>query len=330
MTNLDNEINYCPECGPNGIIIHDEVRGERSCCSCGLVVEQIYNTGPEWRAYNQMEEISRARASTTSILNEELGLETVITVSHHDGRGKILPAERRFEFSRLSNLDRRNSYSEMRNLRIAFQELKRLKSQLGISDSVTKTASVIYRKSLKASLVRGRSIDGIVSASIYLACRRDNLPVTLKDIHATSNISSKELGRCVRILLKELKLTKIGQSDPMQFVHRLADSLNITMATRKIACNIVEKAIGFKLTIGKNPMSIAAAALYIAGVSTGERRTQAQMAEVAKTTPVTIRNRFKELMRVLEMDIEIKRGAAAVPVYIDDSFSFTKSLSALL
>jgi transcription initiation factor TFIIB len=80
------------------------------------------------------------------------------------------------------------------------------------------------------------------------------------------------------------------------------------------------------LAVGKNPRSDAAAALYIAGVQTGERRTQAQMAGAARTTPVTIRNRFKELLDVLQIDLEIKRGAAAVPVYIEDRVAFARSV----
>ena len=198
---------------------------------------------------------------------------------------------------------------------------------MGIPDSVSKTGSMIYRKSLKASLVRGRSIDGIVSASLYIACRRESVPITLKDIQAKAAVSAKELGRCVRILLSNLNLAKLSLSDPISFVHRLADSLNVTMATRKVGCSIVEQAKLRSLTVGKNPMSIAAAALYIAGVQTGERRTQSQMANAAKTTPVTIRNRFKELMTVLDLNLEIKRGAAAVPVYIEDQIAFTRSIS---
>ena len=98
------------------------------------------------------------------------------------------------------------------------------------------------------------------------------------------------------------------------------------MATRNVACAIVDRTKGASITDGKNPMSVAAATLYVAGVQTGERRTQAQMAGAARTTPVTIRNRFKELLDVLQIDFDIKRGAAAVPVYIEDRVAFVRSV----
>lgn len=319
----------CSECGPNSIVIADESRGEQSCYSCGLVIDKIFATGPEWRAYNAAEKSSRSRSSSLGYLNNYLiGHHSEINVLKHDAQGHVLPVNRRFEFSRLSNLDKRNSNSEIRNLHIAFRELKRLKSQCFIPDTVVKTASFIYLKSLKASFVRGRSIDCVISASLYIACRYESIPITLKDIQDKTNISSKELGRCVRALLTELKLTKLSISDPISFLHRLVDSLGVTMATRQSGVSIVKLAKQQSLTVGKNPMSIAAAALYIAGIQTGERRTQAQVAKAAKITPVTIRNRFKELASVLKFDLEVKRGGAAVPVYIKDQITFTHSKSA--
>ena len=75
--------------------------------------------------------------------------------------------------------------------------------------------------------------------------------------------------------------------------------------------------------MGKNPLSVAAAAIYIAGIRTGERRTQQQVAKAAKTTPVTLRNRFREIVDALEFsDVIVKRGAASAPVYIRDPWKF--------
>ena len=83
------------------------------------------------------------------------------------------------------------------------------------------------------------------------------------------------------------------------------------MQARSLASVIIVIAKLAGITVGKNPMSVSAAALYIAGVKTGQRRTQLDMAAAAKTTPVTIRNRFKELTEILELEpIKIKRGPA--------------------
>ena len=50
---------------------------------------------------------------------------------------------------------------------------------------------------------------------------------------------------------------------------------------------------------------IAASIIYIASVLCGKRRTQREVAEVAGVTEVTIRNRYKELIQNLNIELEI-------------------------
>ena len=318
-----SEKTSCPECGGTSTVIVDNQRGERVCNVCGIVISTILDQGPEWRAYSSEEESSRARGGAPlNMLRPDMGLRTRIGRTYKDAQGRSLPPSQINTFNRLATVDTRVQESELRNLRLAFRELNRLKSQMEIPEDVAQSAAAIYRKSLKANLIRGRSIDGVISACLYLACRHAKVPVTLKDVAVHANVNPKDLGRCVRILITELDVTT-QPSDFVGLIYRLGESLNVTMATRKIAVDIIDEARDRGVTVGKNPMSMAAAALYIAGVRSGERRTQQQIAKVARTTPVTIRNRFKELVRALRMEnLEVKRGAAAVPVYASDPRQF--------
>ncbi len=319
---LDDEIAKCTECKSNDIIT-DITRGESTCHNCGLVLNtSIISSAKEWRSYNSLEEKQRSRVGypTSPLMPDNFSSSVGLGFSR-DAKGNMISAERRWEFSRLANIDSRRN-GEIRNLRVALRELQRITSHLGIGESVARTASVIYRKSLKVNLIRGRSIDCVMAASLYIACRKEGVPITLKDIQSRANATPKELSRCVRVLITNLKI-RPKNSSPEAFVRRLADMLTMTMHTSQIGVSIVERAKKAGITVGKNPMSVAAAALYIAGVKTGERRTQQQLANAARTTPVTIRNRFKELMEVLGIEeIEIKRGAAAIPHYVSDPLFF--------
>lgn len=294
----------CPECGSVDIVM-DFTKGTSICASCGLVLDMQIDMGPEWRAYNSSELAERSRTgSPITPLKAEMGLRTQIGNIRKDISGKTLPFSSQTKYRRLSRIDNRTRKSEIRNLRFALKELKRIKSQLELPEDVAEMGAMIYRKALKKNLIRGRSIDGMISASLYLACRRKKLPQTLKDIASVSNISSKELGRCIRIILQKLDL-KVFPSDYSALVHRLGISLRVTMKARRQAVVILNIARSKGATVGKNPMSLAAAALYISTIQTGERRTQQEIANVAKITPVTIRNRFKELIKIL--DDESKR-----------------------
>ncbi len=291
----------CPECGSQDIVM-DFTKGTSICASCGLVLDKQIDLGPEWRAYNSTEIAERSRTgSPITPLKAEMGLRTQIGNIRKDISGRTLPFSSQTKYRRLSRIDNRTRKSEIRNLRFALKELKRIKSQLELPEDVAEMGAMIYRKALKKNLIRGRSIDGMISASLYLACRKKKLPQTLKDIASVSNISSKELGRCIRIILQKLDL-KVFPSDYSALVHRLGNSLRVTMKARRQAVIILNVARSKGATVGKNPMSLAAAALYISTIQTGERRTQQEIANVAKITPVTIRNRFKELVKILDAE----------------------------
>ncbi|MHA1972196.1 MAG: transcription initiation factor IIB [Candidatus Hodarchaeales archaeon] len=289
----------CPECGSTDIVT-DPTKGTSICASCGLVLDTQMDMGPEWRAYNSSELQERSRiGSPMTPLKAEMGLRTQIGNIRKDISGRTLPYTSQTKYRRLSRIDNRTRKSEIRNLRFALKELKRIKSQLELPEDVAEMGAMIYRKALKKNLIRGRSIDGMIAASLYLACRKKKLPQTLKDIASVSNISSKELGRCIRIILQKLDL-KVSPSDYAALVHRLGISLRVTMKARRQAVKILNLARAKGATVGKNPMSLAAAALYISTIQTGERRTQQEIANIARITPVTIRNRFKELIKILD------------------------------
>lgn len=315
-------INKCSECkSPN--MLHDSHRGEIICEDCGLVANSVFfSREPEWRAYNSEEERMKVRVGlpTSPLNNREM--RTIIGGKTRDSYGKTLNTATQAKFARLSQMDERIQDRETRNLKSALMELKRIKSHLSISDDIGETAVLFYKMALKKDLIKGRSVIGMMSAAIYLACRKKNSAITLKDTAEVANISTKELGRCIRIFLQNININNTSP-DPVSLVNRLGEDLGLTMYTRKAAIDILSEAKERRLTMGKIPMSLAAAAIYIASVQTGERRTQQQIAIPARTTPVTIRNRFKELAKGLGLNnFEVKRGAAAKPVVIKNPASW--------
>ena len=62
--------------------------------------------------------------------------------------------------------------------------------------------------------------------------------------------------------------------------------------------NVVKK----EVSVGKNPMGLAASVLYISSMKTGENITQSDLSNAAGVTEVTLRNRYKDLMNRLELN----------------------------
>lgn len=86
-------------------------------------------------------------------------------------------------------------------------------------------------------------------------------------------------------------------------VPKIAAKVGVGEKTQQMAIALLRKAEILKTTAGKDPMGLAAAALYIACVMNDEKRTQKMIADAAGITEVTIRNRYKGLKEVLKLDI---------------------------
>jgi transcription initiation factor TFIIB len=92
---------------------------------------------------------------------------------------------------------------------------------------------------------------------------------------------------------------KIPHSNPVEFVHRFGSELDLPGEAKKAAIDILKMARKERLTIGKDPKGMAAAAIYVASILTGARRTQLEIARTARVTEVTVRNRYKEMVEKL-------------------------------
>ena len=295
--------NICRRCGKNSMLT-DNVTGARFCGKCGYVItETLQDSGPEWRSFSKEGGADPTRTGApTSLAMHDRGLATIISPMNKDSSGKPLTSTMKSTIERLRTWDSRSKVnaSSDKNLRQALSELSTLKDKLSLSNVVVEKASYIYRKALEKKLVRGRSISALIAASLYAACRDTETPRTLKDVADAGNIKKKDISRCYRILHQELEL-KMPVVNSIQCVARIASKLGITEKTKRHATKILKIAQERKESAGKDPMGLAAAALYMSCVKNGEYMTQRDIAEAANVTEVTIRNRYKGLR--LDQDI---------------------------
>jgi len=300
MVNLIPDIKEsCSRCGKKALIT-DANTGEIYCGSCGFVLsERIENPGPERRSFPD-DRINRERTGVgTSLTIHDQGLSTVINPTNRDSSGKPLSSSMKKTLKRLRTWDSRSQNEPIdRNFRQAFNELYRLKDKLSLSDSVVEKAAYIYRKVLEKKLVRGRSISAMIGSALYAACREVQTPRTLKDIAETMNIKKGDLASCYRLLIKELDM-KMPVVDSVQNVARIASKIGLSEKANRYAIEILRKAEENKITAGKNPMALAATALYISCRKLGLNHSQRDFAEAANITEVTIRNRYKGLLELV-------------------------------
>jgi len=298
-------IQRCPECGGNRLM-RDYECAEIVCMGCGFVVAaKLADQGPEWRAFDDEQRAKRARAGAPITFTiHDKGLSTMIDWHDRDVYGKRLAPGQKAQIYRLRKWQRRIRVSDAteRNLAFALSEISKIANNLNLPKNILETASVIYRKAVKERLIRGRSIQGVTAAAIYVACRQCGVARTLDEIAQASTVNKKEVGRSYRFLIKELNYF-IPPLKPSQYITKFSNQLTMQGKVEEIAHKILAAAKELKLTSGRGPTGIAAAASYIASVLTGERKTQREIAEIAQVTEVTIRNRYKELVERLQFVI---------------------------
>jgi transcription initiation factor TFIIB len=276
----------------------DGVTGEQFCSKCGFVIsEKVNESGPERRSFSTQGGADTARTGApTSLTIHDRGLSTVINPANKDATGRPLSSSMKSTITRLRTWDSRSqsNVSEDRNLKQALTELNRLKDKLAVSSNILEKAAYLYRKALEKKLVRGRSISSMIAASLYAACRDAETPRTLNDVADAANVKRKDISKCYRLLHKELEL-KMPVVDSTQLIARISSKLEIPEKIKRYAVKVLQEAQERKESAGKDPMGLAATALYLACVKNEVPITQRDLAEAAGVTEVTIRNRYKGL-----------------------------------
>jgi transcription initiation factor TFIIB len=298
-------IGKCPECG-SAHFFEDESRGERVCARCGLVLEDsIVDTSPEWRAFDEDQRGKRTRVGAPlTFTKHDKGLTTEI------GRGKgelfkVTPSKRA-QYYRLTKWQKRLVESKDRNVSFALSELQRLVSFLGLPRSVHEEVAKRYEQAVDRGLVRGRSMESVIAALLYAVTRELNTPRTLEEIAEASGVERREIGRTYRYVAREMHI-RILPAPPEDYVPRFASMLGLSDKVQARAIQFLKHAKRNQVTAGKGPTGVAAAALYIAAVLEGEKRTQREIADAIGVTEVTIRNRFKELVEKLGIEEEVEK-----------------------
>jgi transcription initiation factor TFIIB len=288
----------CKSCGGTNFV-SDYERGEVYCRKCGLVLEDtLFDFGPEWRAFDREQLDKRAR--TGGLLRYAKlgkGLTTEIDKYDRDIKGKAIPAERKAKFYRLRKWQTRSKMatSLQRNLSKALPELDRMCSYLKIPGNVKEECALLYRKCAEKGIVKGRSIESMVAAIIYLVTRKNKIPRTLEELETASGVKKKLISGSFRKIVHEMKI-KMPVTTAADYVPSLAVRLEASGETMAKAIELVDKAKETSVTTGKVPISVAIAALYLAADITKDAKMKKDV-KFPGISKNTIQSRYDEILR---------------------------------
>lgn len=170
-------------------------------------------------------------------------------------------------------------------------------SALDIPPEISEMASVIYRQALEDGLLAGRSIEGMATAALYAAAKQQGLPRTLDAFVTVSRIEKLRIQRAYRYTVRELGL-EIEPLTALEYLPSFASVLAIGEHGQQLAQELLDVARETNTHSGKDPASLAAAALYAASHLTGDRLTQKTVSRATQVSEATIRIRYQELLDV--------------------------------
>ncbi len=298
--NLSDGINYtvCSSC--NGKLVSDFYNGEKICSMCGIVATD----GQEVSVINETDFASTAPSSMTnngeltSIMMYDIGLPSVINNKNVDVNGKHIHHLEIEKLRRLNNLTI-SSNPKTKNLNKAVREIRRITEIMGFNTLIAERACYIYRKILNKGAIRGRSIIGIASATIWVACEEMHTPFSIdKIVELAGNSTKKGISRYYKFILRQLQMN-VRIIGPSYNVSQIAKKSGLSVKTERKALEILEQVRNDPILSGKKPISLAAAALYLASFQTKEHATQLRIAIASELTTITIRKRSMELSQIL-------------------------------
>ncbi len=294
--------NICSLCNSNLTVFDAEV-GEIVCSNCGMVIyDNMQSLEAEWRIHKFEDvKLKERTGMPTSLAIHDMGLSTLISTLNVDANGTALTQEQINKVKAMRRWNRISTFNNKRsarNLNNAFEIMSRIKDKLSLTDAAIEKAAYYYRKALDKNLIKGRSIEGMVVASVYVACRELSVPRTLDEISTVINSDLTFVSRCYRLLVRHLKLQSLPAVHTSSYLSKIASKAGVSERTYRRALEMLARVKEDHMAIGKHPNALAVAVLYAACVTEGERITQEQMAVVANTSMVTLRKRFADIKTI--------------------------------
>ncbi|XP_006605212.1 transcription initiation factor IIB [Glycine max] len=272
---------FCSDCKRQTEVVFDHSAGDTVCSECGLVLEShSIDETSEWRTFaNESGDNDPVRVGgPTNPLLTDGGLSTVIA--------KPSGGSSEFLSSSLGRWQSRETIATMSD-------------RLGLVATIKDRANEIYKRVEDQKSSRGRNQDALLAACLYIACRQEDKPRTVKEICSVANgATKKEIGRAKEYIVKQLGLEQ-GQSVEMGTIHagdfmrRFCSNLGMTNQAVKAAQEAVQKSEEFD--IRRSPISIAAAVIYIITQLSDDKKPLKDISVATGVAEGTIRNSYKDL-----------------------------------
>lgn len=281
------QIDACTDCGETQNIIEDHRNGYNVCGNCGVVLgNRIIDETSEWRSFedSHKSDPSRVGSASNPFLDTEQ-LDTMISV----GKG--------MNSYTLSKIQMKNYMrGPKRALKNGLNLIQAFCERSSISKTICDRAQHIFKTVESQKLLKGKNLEGAVGACLYIACKLENAPRTFKEISVITGVQKREIGRCYKLIEKDVDVKSTGTPSG-DIVSRFCADLNLNLKIQKLASTISQRVYEIGALTGRSPDSIAAAIIYLVlNLHPEHKSLQKDIHVITGVTEITIKNTYKDLL----------------------------------
>lgn len=291
---------FCDRCNFN-LAYSDE--GFLTCTNnkCGIIYKDMLDQSPEWRFYgaddNQSADPTRCGMPINPLLEESsYGCKVLNIGSMSYEMCKI----RKYTEWQSMPYKEKAKYNE-------FQRITTMAHNAGIPKIIIDDAIIYHTKILQYEhSFRGDNKDGLIAASVYLACRINNYPRTAKELAVIFNLditSATQGCKNAQVILNELEKdmdnkekTSFCKTTPQSFIERYCSRLHINQELTKL-CHFIALKIDSNNFMPENtPHSIAAGIIYFIAQLCNLNINKKEIKIISEISEVTINKCYKKLL----------------------------------
>uniref|UniRef100_A0A6C0KFI8 Transcription factor TFIIB cyclin-like domain-containing protein n=1 Tax=viral metagenome TaxID=1070528 RepID=A0A6C0KFI8_9ZZZZ len=273
--------------------------GFLTCCSekCGIIYTDKLDESAEWRYYgandNKHSDPTRCGMPINPLLKES---SYGCSVSCYSGASYEMRKIRRYTEWFSMPYKEKARYDE-------FEIIKVMARNSGIPKLIVDSALRYHKDISTEKTFRGLNRDGIIAASIYLACRINNYPRTAKELaaifHLDNTSATKGCKNAMSILNQIEKdnddKTHLCKTSPIDFIDRYCSKLNMNNEITKL-CQFVAMKIDKNNLVPENtPHSVASGIIYFISDLCHLNISKKDVTKISEISEVTINKCYKKL-----------------------------------
>ena len=220
---------------------------------------------------------------------------------------------------------------------------------IGLPKVVSDIAKQLYKKIEDSKQLKGKTIQSIIAACIFIACRKANVPRTFKEICALTKVPKNEIGRVYKTIEKllvadaqataatsggeiptispaaaprnpsELQYTPTASTNASDLMIRFCNRLQLPASVQATCVELAKRMAEAGTLAGRSPISIAAAGIFFVSYLMGKGRTAKDVGEAAGVSEGTVRNAYKVILASKEQLVDskwIESGKGSLVHYI--------------